>query len=324
MVQLLSDMKTETKRNLLGQTLILLITIAWGSSFIILKKAIENSPALYLIGLRFLVSGLVMVAVFFKKLAAANKTTLICGLILGLVLSAAYITQTLGLKYVSAGKNAFLTSLYCIIIPFLQWAIFKDKPKIYNVVSACVCVTGLAFVAFSGTGEDSSNEFLGSALTLFSAVFYALQIIFSGKYQSKGCDTLQLLIIQFLTVGVLTLCVSFAYELPIYGIEGFALKESQVLPMLYLTFVCTLFAQVGQMVGIKLTSPSQASIILACEAVFGAIFSIIFGGENLNGYLIAGFAIIFTGTMISELKIDIFGFLRKKPKNNSENPPSDG
>ena len=321
---MISGMKKEAGRNLLGQTLILLITVAWGSSFIILKHAIENSPALYIIGLRFSVSGICMAAIFFKKIATIDKTTLLCGLMLGITLTIAYMTQTLGLKYISAGKNAFLTSLYCVVIPFLQWAIFKDKPKSYNVISAFLCVTGFAFVAFSGTGETERNELLGSALTVVCAVFYAFQIIFSGKYQERGCDTLQLLIVQFLTVGVLTLGVSFIFELPVYGIESFAISKSLLLPLSYLTFVCTLLAQVGQMVGIKLTSPAQASLILAFEAVFGAIFSIISGDEILNGYLVAGFLIIFAGTMISELKPNFLKIFRKKPKNNSENPPSDG
>ncbi len=321
---MISAMRKETRRNLSGQALILLTTVAWGLSFVILKHAIENSPALYVIGLRFAVSGICMAAIFFKKIAAIDKTTLLCGLTLGVILTAAYMMQTLGLKYISAGKNAFLTSLYCVIIPFVQWAIFKDKPKIYNVISAFLCVAGLAFVAFSGTGETERNELLGSALTVVGAVFYSFQIIFSGKFQERGCNTLQLLIIMFLTVGVLTLGVSFIFELPIYGVESFAISKSLILPLLYLTFVATLFAQMGQMVGIKLTSPAQASIILAFEAVFAAIFSIIVGDEILNGYLVAGFLIIFAGTMISELKLDVLKIFRKKPKNNSENPPSDG
>lgn len=321
---MISAMRKETRRNLSGQALILLTTVAWGLSFVILKHAIENSPALYVIGLRFAVSGICMAAIFFKKIAAIDKTTLLCGLTLGVILTAAYMMQTLGLKYISAGKNAFLTSLYCVIIPFVQWAIFKDKPKIYNVISAFLCVAGLAFVAFSGTGETEKNELLGSALTVVGAVFYSFQIIFSGKFQERGCNTLQLLIIMFLTVGILTLGVSFIFELPIYGIESFAINKSLLLPLLYLTFVATMFAQMGQMVGIKLTSPAQASLILAFEAVFAAIFSIIVGDEILNGYLVAGFLIIFAGTMISELKLDVLKIFRKKPKNNSENPPSDG
>ncbi len=316
-------MTTEKKKNLLGQVLLLLITIAWGSSFIILKRTIEESPPLYIIGIRFLCSGIVMALIFCKKTFSVSKSTLVHGLSLGVLLAAAYITQTTGLKYISPGKNAFLTSIYCVMIPFLQWWLFKLKPKSYNIISALVCISGLALISFSGTGESGSHEFIGSTFTLLCCVFYALQIIYSGRFQEKGDDTLQLLIYQMLISGVIIFALSFIYEFPRYEISAFAIKEDQIFPIIYLTIVCTFLAQMGQMVGIKLTSPTQTSLILSFEAVFGVIFSIIAGAEKLNAYLIIGFLIMFAGTMISELKLDILKPFKKKPKKKQENPPTD-
>ena len=179
--------------NLVGQLLLLSATVCWGSSFIILKETIESVPALYVIGLRFLVASVILGALFFGKIKKIDRKTLIHGLILGLVLSVAYITQTLGLKYIGAGKNAFITSLYCVMCPFMLWLIYGVKPKSYHIVSAFLCVAGIGLVMFAGTSESDDNLWLGCGLTFLCSIFYGLQIIFTGRFHEEKSDIIQLL-----------------------------------------------------------------------------------------------------------------------------------
>ena len=101
-------------------------------------------------------------------------------------------------------------------------------------------------------------------------------------------------------------------ELPQTGIAGYTLNSEQIWKIVYLTLACTLFAQFAQITGQKLTTTTQSSIILSLEAVFGVIFSIIFGGEKMTALLIIGFVIVFVAMMISELKPDFFRLFRRK------------
>lgn len=299
--------------NLTGQLLLLSATVVWGSSFIILKETIKTVPALYVIGVRFLSSAILLAAIFFGKIKKIDKRTFINGLILGIVLACAYITQTLGLKYIGAGKNAFITSLYCVMCPFMLWIMFGVKPKSYHLLSAFLCVAGIGLVAASGTEDDGGNVFLGCFLTFLCAVFYALQIVFTGKFHEKKNDVMQLLIIQLFTVGVIISVCSLLFELPFCGISAYALNKDQILRIVYLTIVCTLYAQLAQIVGLKFTESNQAAVILTLEAVFGVVFAIILGDEKITPMLWAGFAVIFIGTFISELKIDVLRlFIQKK------------
>lgn len=297
--------------NLVGQLLILSATICWGSSFIILKEAIADLPALYVIGIRFLAAAILLGIIFFKRLIKINRTTFIHGLILGLVLSGAYITQTLGLKYVGAGKNAFITSLNCVICPFMIWMMFGVRPKNYHIISAVLCIVGIGLVAISG-GEEDENVILGCGLTFLCAIFYALQVILTSKFHEKKSDFMQLLVIQLLTVGIIISLCSVAFELPFCGIGAYKIGTEQIWRIVYLTLVCTLFTQLAQMIGLKYTSAHQASIILALEAVFGVIFAIILGDEKITPMLWVGFAIIFIGTLISELRIDVLRLFKGK------------
>ena len=297
-------MEKSKKLNLIGQLLLLGATIAWGSSFVVLKQTIETVPGFFVIGIRFIMAGMLVGLVFIKKIVRIDKRTLLNGVILGVTVALAYFTQTWGLKYTTPSRNAFLTALYCIMCPFILWIFLKRPPKIYNVISAIMCIVGIGLISFSGQQAQGQNLLLGDGLTLICAVFYSLQIIFIDKFQGDGNDPVLLMIIQFLVVGVILLLASACLELPVQGAKAYIMNLEQWLKVGYLTLVCTLFAQAAQIFGQRFTSANQTAIILSLEAVFGMVFSLIFKYEKLTVLLVVGFAVIFVAMMISELKLD--------------------
>lgn len=308
-------MLKETKRNLIGQSLLLLATLCWGTSFAVLKDTIETVPGFFVIGVRFLSAGILLGLIFIKRIIKIDKKTIKKALILGLVVAIAYIVQTEGLKYTSPGSNAFLTSIYCIICPFMMWIFFKKKPQLHNVIAAFVCIIGIGLIVLSGSQEGGGNALLGNALTLVCAVFYSLQILVIDRYNEQKTDPICLLVVHFIFTGLIVLGASFAYELPQMGIESYAINFEQFLKILYLMVVCTLVAQCSQMFGQKLSSnPTQSAIILSLESVFGAIFSVILGAEKITATLVVGFVVIIFAVLIGELKIDfgISKLLKKK------------
>lgn len=307
-------MDKKARLNLIGQALLLGATLVWGTSFFILKGTIAEYPPMYVIGLRFLASSIIIGLIFIKRIIKLNKGTFFRGVSVGLCLAGAYLTQTYGLEKTSPSTNAFLTSLYCVICPFLFWLFYKIKPKSYNVISMGLCVVGLSLVAFSG-GEESGNEFIGCFLTIVSAVFYALQIVFNHRFQNEKDDTFQLIFTQILTAGIIIFIVSLIFEFPNYPLTKFAIKKEHVFNVIYLTLACTVFAQLAQILGQKWTTPAQVTIILSLESVFGALFSVLLGGEKLTIMLLSGFIVIFISVMITELKIDFYKLLPNKFKN---------
>ena len=232
-------------------------------------------------------------------------------MILGLLLFSAYLTQTLGLENTTAGRNAFITGSYCVMCPFIVWVIYKKRPKIVNLVSAVLCIVGLALVSLSGDDGVGENLFLGDSLTLIGAFFFALQIVAIDKFQKDGENSVSLLCYELLTVGVLFAILTLIFDLPTGGIEVFSLTLDQMVRIGYLCLVCTLFAQFAQMFGQKYTTPNQTSIILTLEAVFGVVFAVILGGEKLTATLIIGFIVIFISVLISEVDVDYNKLFRK-------------
>lgn len=305
------------KLNLLGELLLLLATVAWGTSFFILKDTIETVPTFYVLAIRFSLSSLLLALLFFKKVVKMSKKEFIQGVVLGVILTFAYVIQTFGLSYTSPSRNAFLTASYAVMTPFLYWLFTKNAPKSYSVVSAVLCVVGIGFISLTGGGNGNSSYLFGDALTLISAIFYALQIIYIGKYQSENSDSVRLLVVELLTVGVITAILSLIFELP-KGAQVYALNLDQIIKIGYLTVVCTLVAQAFMIFGQKLTTVNQAALILSLEAVFGTLFSVLFKREELTVMLIIGFIVVFVAMIINELKLDVLKPLKKLKSNKKK------
>ncbi|MBQ3219139.1 MAG: DMT family transporter [Clostridia bacterium] len=309
-------MTKERTLNLIGQALLLTATIAWGTSFFILKETISEVPTFYVIAIRFMVAAAGLSLIFVKKLKTLKKETFLRGMLLGTLLALAYFSQTIGLENTTPGRNAFLTSSYCVMCPFIMWMLFKKKPKFYNVLSAVLCIVGIGLIALSGNNGTGENVLLGDGLTLVSAVFFGFQIIYIDKFSRGGHDTIQLLIPEILTAGVIMTIYTLAVELPLNGISAFSLNTDQIIKIGYLTVVCTLFAQSAQIIGQRFTSANQSSIILSLESVFGTLFSVLFANEKLSLMIIIGFVVVFIAMLITELKLDPMKLiLRKRIKN---------
>ena len=290
--------------NLIGQALLLAATLVWGTSFVILKDTISEVPPMFVIAIRFLVAGIVLALFFIKKLKSVSKRSLLRGAIVGLFLAAAYVTQTYGLMNTTPGKNAFLTSSYVVMCPFMLWILFKKKPTVKNIVSAVICIVGIGLIALSGEQQSGTSSLLGDGLTLVSAVFFGLQIVFIAHFQSKGEDSVVMLVFEFLTAGLIFALISLFAELNTYGIGAYALQGNNLFNVIYLTLACTLFAQSAQMIGQKYTATNQSALILSLESVFGMLFSVIMGVEKVTFVLGAGFAVVFVAILISELEIE--------------------
>lgn len=299
-------MKKST-RNLSAKFALFGATLIWGASFIIVKNSMDVMKPHMLIAIRFTIATLLLSFIFHKKLKLLNKDYLIKGGIIGLFLFLAYSLQTIGITDTTPGKNAFLTAIYCVLVPFFFWIIDKKKPDIFNIAAAFVTIAGIGLVSLQG---DFSIR-MGDAFTLACGVACAMHIVSIAKF-GKDKDPVLLTIIQFAYTAVFAWCVALTSE-------DFPTKWSSqtIMGVLYLAVLATAVALLLQNIGQKYTSPAPASIILSLEAVFGVLFSVIFYHEKITMRLFFGFLLIFCAVIISETKL---GFLTKRTivLNNTE------
>lgn len=282
---------------------LLLATLIWGSSFIIMKDALDDITTFYLLAIRFTGAFVLLGIVFWKKWRHVDKKVILAGFVMGTALIAAYAFQTFGLIETTPGKNAFLTAGYCILVPFLFWVISGVRPDKFNVLAAVLCIVGIGLVAL----DANLTIGRGDLLTLVCCVFYALHIIVSAQF-TRTMDVMLLTIGQFFFAALWSWVLAFLFEPPL------AVAEMGTEIWLVLGYLC-LFATAGalglQTFGLKYTAPSAGALILSLESVFGVIFSIMVGAEAVTVRLMIGFVIIFFAIVVSETKLE---FLYKKKR----------
>ena len=157
----------------LAKPLLFLAAFIWGTSFFIMKNTLDSVPVLWLLTFRF-TTGAVLVGLLCGRKWRTRFTPdyVWRGAVLGSLLFAAYAVQTFGLVGTTPSKNAFLTATYCVLVPFLHWAVSRQRPDRFHLLAAFLCITGVGLVSLNG----SLTITWGDLLSLGSALFYALHI----------------------------------------------------------------------------------------------------------------------------------------------------
>lgn len=275
--------------------------LVWGSSFFMMKDIVDVIPPLCLLAIRFTGGAVLLGMACHNKWKDFTQDYLWRGAVIGGFLWAAYTVQTFGIQYTTPSNNAFLTAVYCVLVPFLGWAVMGKRPDQYNILAALLCVAGVALV--SVTGEFTIG--LGDSLTLVGAFFYAAHIIAVEKVSEGGKDIYLLTVFQFAFAGLYCWLGSLLLgDFPALS----ALTPGILAQLCYLTVMCTTVALLFQNVGQIWSDPASAAILLSLESVFGVIFSVIFYHDPVTPRLVLGFAVIFVAVVCSETK---FAFLQK-------------
>lgn len=288
-------MNREKKREIIACIGLLFVTMIWGFAFVVVKSSLDYIPPLYMMALRFSLAGIVLGLFFIKKVISMKKEVWIHSALIGVALFAAEFTQTYGCKYTTAGKNAFLTTVYVILVPFLHFLFNKVKPNLKCVVAAVIGFWGIGLISLN---ERLSVSF-GDVLTLLCGFFYALQIVLIAKY-AKDDDPIELTVGQFVTGALLSwICAPFLEG----KITADMFVSDSIVGILYLGLLSTMVSFLLQTLCQKYAPPGPAAIIMGMEAVFGAVFSFVFLGEIMTGKMIFGCIMMIVAMIMVEVSI---------------------
>ncbi|HHI03642.1 MAG TPA: hypothetical protein ENL22_08995 [candidate division Zixibacteria bacterium] len=264
----------------------------WGSTFFIVKSALNGIDPVILVAYRFLIAGSILL-IFIKfsgrPIFDGWKQALLPGFLLWML----YIPQTIGLQYTTASNSGFITGLFVAFVPLFLRVIFKRKPTMMEVIASAISLIGLWIL----TGGMSDIN-IGDILTLITAITYALHLLYVDKFMKRGLDPYLFSCHQFLLVGFLSILSAFIFSLPfeIVSTDAFWM-------MLFLALFPTLSAFVIQMAAQKIRSALRVSLIFALEPVFAAIFAWTLGGESIVRHRALGGLLIFLALVISGLPV---------------------
>ena len=292
---------------ILSRLALLTTAVVWGSSLVVLSLVRDAFAPNMVLAIRFGVASIVLSLIFAPRFKHYDKTYLINGSIIGVFLFIAYSAQTIGV--VSAGgapgRSGFISASYCVIVPFLAWIFLRERPDIYNISAAVLCITGLFFVFYKDLiGSANVGITLGDFYALLSGLLFAAHIVSVAKF-GKGKDPILITITQFAMATIISIIVTFLFE----DNSKMIINTGSILGVGYLAIMCTAIALLFQTIGQSNTPSSTAAIILGLESIFSIIFAVIWAGEVLSVFSVIGFFFIFIAIIVSETKLS---FLKKK------------
>lgn len=276
----------------IGDGLLLITAIVWGSGFVVTAIALEYLTAYQVMAGRFMFAAIILSIVFRKKFKTFTKAVVWKGAVLGTILYIGFAFQTVGLEYTTPSKNAFLTAVNIVIVPLIAYFVYKRRVDRFETAGAVLAVIGIGFL----TLEGSMAVNFGDILTLICAVAFAFDIFYTNHFV-KTEDAISLTIVQFITAAILGVSAVL-----IQGDMPTSIENEAVLAIIYLAVFSTTIAYVCQNVGFKYTTATKGAIILSLEALFGMIFSVLFLHEAMTARLIIGAAIIMGAILLTELK----------------------
>lgn len=275
---------------------LILVTVIWGGGFVASDMALGSMKPFQIMMVRFLLAsvlmGMISMGQHKKEGKLENRAGAIkAGILMGIALFAGFALQIIGLQYTTPSKNAFLTALNVVIVPFIAFIILKKKVVMKGIIGAIMSVIGVALLSLNGNLTLS----LGDGLTLLCAVGFAFQIFFTGEFVKKYPASV-LNMVQMITAFVLS-----AVSLVIFGENDFQVTTQGWLSVLYLGVISTTVCYLLQTACQKYVDETKAAIVLSMESVFGTIFSIIILHEVITLRMVIGCATILAAVIISNL-----------------------
>lgn len=313
-----SPVRPPISRQLSADAALLLVTLVWGATFVMVKDAVSAFPVFSFMAIRFALASAALTPLVLwrrRQLAAAApagpyaakplldlarlRRIALPSLLLGGALFAGYAFQTAGLRLTTPAKAGFITGLSVAIVPLGSALFLRRSPERRAWLGVGLAVAGLALLSL----QTSLQVEVGDALVLGCAISFAAHILLTGHFAPRH-DPLLLTLGQVGVVALLSAGAAFGLDRPAAGGTAWLTGlSSQVIFAAVFTGVLATAAAFGiQTVAQRFTTATHTALIFAAEPVFAGLFSFLLTGERLGPRQLIGCGLILAGMVRAEIK----------------------
>lgn len=319
--------------SLKGIFLLLLTAFIWGTSFVAQSDGAEKIDAFTFQGIRMVLGGISLLPIIFLtflserkytlsvlpedrksdvkllEIRRKNRNSLFYGIAIGCVLAVASNFQQFAFYHSTAGKIAFITAAYMLLVPLASLVFFRKKISLVSWISIFLGFLGLYFISFSkGHGLSDLNR--GDLQAFVCAIFFTAHILLIDKVSSK-CDGVKLSCVQFFVAGFFSLILMFIFESP-----KLSAIKSAALPIFYSGVLSCGVAYTLQIFGQRSCDSAVGPLVMCMESVFAVLSAAIILHEKLSPREISGCVLMFSAILLTQL-YDIFK--QKSARNHKDN-----
>ena len=285
-------------RSLKAHLLLALITLIWGSTFVLMKAALRDCSPLALNAARMVLAALLLGIYYRKDIARMTRPSLLMGCTVGFFLFLGYAFQTTGLQLTTPSKSAFLTGISTVLVPLLLVTFWRARIHPWRAVGIFLAITGLFFMTVPA-GRHGLADFAhvnsGDLLTIACAFAFAFHIIFLGR-GSQRFPFAQIAVLQVAVAAALMGTAALFLEQPHLRLNGTVIATILITGVLGTAVAFTVQAWAQQF-----TPATHAALIFTLEPVFAWLTSFIYMNERLGIRAGAGALLILAGVLVSEL-----------------------
>ena len=311
-------------RKMLGNMLLLLTAVIWGTAFVFQRVGMDSiEPVTFNAARMWLAAAAIgLVAVLTGKRMACRtiplsaeyttdstldtaladrqdkrqdrrKNTIIGGICCGSFLTAASLFQQMGVVYTTAGKAGFITAMYMLLVPIINFVFFKKKNTWLVWTGVLIGVIGMYLLCI----KDGFSLTYGDSLVCICALLFSGHILCCDHFVQLG-NPIQISAIQFLTTAVISSIIAWIVEAP--SPEKIL---SAAIPILYCGIVSGGIGYTLQMVAQKYTDPTIASLLMSLESVFAVIAGAVLLGERMTSRELAGCIVMFAAIVLVQIPL---------------------
>lgn len=286
--------KKSISRGLMGEGILLFVTLCWGISFPLVGNSVGTVDPSVFVMVRFFLAAIILLPFVFSEIKRSSKNVLEAGMIIGAMNVVVYISQTIGLQTVTSAGAAFITGISVVIVPFILPFFALGKPSRKDIVCSFLCLFGLFFLV----GGSFSHLNVGAAWVLLCAVFVAITIVYLQKVSSVLSSLSLLAFYQIFFTGVFSIPFTLGKSfLPL-------LTYPVAVAIMFCAFFATTIALLLQTKFQHYTTANRAAMIFCFEPIFGSLFGYLINDEKIGWSVLIGGACILAGTIFSLIKID--------------------
>jgi drug/metabolite transporter (DMT)-like permease len=281
-----------------AEAALVLNTIIWGATFVVVKQALRDvSPVLFL-ALRFTLATVALLVLFRASWRHPRnlRWSLGGGALAGIFLFSGYAFQTIGLQFTSAPKSAFLTGLTAVMTPVLAAVVYRTRPRAAEIGGVLLATCGMALMTQPALSGATLAVNRGDLLTICCAACFAAHILTLSRYSAKASFEL----LATAQIGISALLAWALYQ----GMETPRIRWTMgvwgaiAITGLFATALAFTFQTWAQ----RYTTSTRTALIFMLEPVFAWITSYLLTGESLSARAAAGAGLILAGVLVVELK----------------------
>ena len=310
MTAMIKDNRSPSKH--LGNLLLILTAMIWGTAFVGQRVGMDSiEPFTFTAARNVLAAAAVGLVAFIaarrghsetvssaapfsmENKKAYRRQTVIGGLVCGVFLCAASLFQQVGIIYTTAGKSGFITAMYMLLVPIINFVVFRKKNSWHIWLAVAIGVAGMYLLCIT----EGFRLTRGDTLVCVSAVLFSCHILSCGHFVRRG-DPLVISAVQFTTCAVLSGLLAFIFETPAWEKTAAA-----ALPILYCGLLSGGVGYTLQIIAQKYTDPTVASLLMSLESVFAVLAGALILNERMTVREGLGCVVMFLAIILVQIPL---------------------